>query len=62
MESAEAGAVKAEEEDTRRASTAAAPAFAPVIRAMKRPLIVNKKLTARRTFRQSSVLAMPHYG
>jgi hypothetical protein len=62
MESAEDGAVKAEEEETRRASTAAAPAFAPVIRAMKRPLIVNKELTTTETFRQSSVLAMAHYG
>jgi hypothetical protein len=62
MESAEDGAVKAEEEETRRASTAATPAFAPIIRAMKRPLIVNKELTARRAFRQSSVLAMLQYG
>jgi hypothetical protein len=34
MESADAGAVKAEEEETRSAKNAAAPAFAPVIRAM----------------------------
>jgi hypothetical protein len=54
--------VKAEEEETRRARTAAAPAFAPIIRAMKRPLIVNKELTARRASRQSSELVMPYYG
>jgi hypothetical protein len=62
MEGADAGAVKAEEEETRSAKNAAAPAFAPIIRAMKRPLIVNKELTVRGASRQSSELAMREYG
>jgi hypothetical protein len=62
MESADAGAVKAEEEETRSAKNAAAPAFAPVIRAMKRPLIVNKELMIRTASSQSSEFAMPQYG
>jgi hypothetical protein len=62
MESADAGAVKAEEEETRSARNAAVPAFAPIIRAMNRPLIVNKELTVSRPSRQSSELAMLEYG
>jgi hypothetical protein len=62
MDSADAGAVKAEEEETRTARIAAIPAFAPIIRAMERPLIVNKELTVRRTIRQSSELAKLDYG
>jgi hypothetical protein len=34
MDRADAGAVKAEEEEMSRAKNAAAPAFAPIIRAM----------------------------